>query len=77
MGRASNQCLVIGLSIAARTCRKVAQAAPGCRALGSLSDPQGIVGSTQNVWQWQQQGRYVPRGARAPIGGVQSLCPPL
>ena len=32
MGRASSQCLVVGLSIAARTCRKVAQAAPSCRA---------------------------------------------
>ena len=35
MGRASSQCLVIGLSTAARTCRKVAQATPSCRALGS------------------------------------------
>ena len=28
MGRASHPCLVIGLSTVARTCRKVAQAAP-------------------------------------------------
>ena len=31
MGRASSQCLVAGLSIAERTCRKVAQATPSCR----------------------------------------------
>ena len=35
MGRASSQCLYMELSTAARTCRKVAQAAPSCRALGS------------------------------------------
>ena len=39
MGRASSQCLIIGLSIAARTCRKVAQATPSCRALGSGKEP--------------------------------------
>ena len=42
MGRASSQCLVIGLSIAARTCRKVAQATPSCRALGSGNEPRQI-----------------------------------
>ena len=35
MSRASSKCLVVGLSIAARTCRKVAQATPSCRVLGS------------------------------------------
>ena len=35
MGRASSQCLVNGLSVAARSSRKVAQATPSCRALGS------------------------------------------
>ena len=35
MGRASIQCLVVGLSMATRTSRKVAQAAPSCMALGS------------------------------------------
>ena len=39
MGRASSQCLVAGLLTAARTCRKVAQATPICRALGSGSEP--------------------------------------
>ena len=40
VGRASSQCLVIGLSIAARSCRKVAQATPSCRALGIDSSRQ-------------------------------------
>ena len=35
MGGANIQGLVAGLLIAARTCRKVAQATPSCRALGS------------------------------------------
>ena len=35
MGRASSQYLVVGLLIAARTCRKMAQATPSFRALGS------------------------------------------
>jgi len=35
MGKASSQCLVIGLSVAARTCRKVTQASPSCWALES------------------------------------------
>ena len=35
MGKASSRCLVAGLLTAARTCRKVAQATPSCRALGS------------------------------------------
>ena len=35
MGRASSHCLVLGLSLAVRTCRKVSQATPSFRALGS------------------------------------------
>ena len=35
MGRASSQCLVTGLSTVARTCRKVEQATPSYRAMGS------------------------------------------
>ena len=35
LGMASSQCLVIGFSTAARTCRKVAQAPPSCGDLGS------------------------------------------
>ena len=38
MGRASSQCLIIVLSIVARTFRKVEQATPSCRALGSGND---------------------------------------
>ena len=52
--RAISQCLVAGSFIVVRTHRKVAQAAPGCRALGSGSDHQAGVGSTQSIWQWQQ-----------------------
>ena len=40
MGGASSQCLVAGLLIAARTCRKVAQTPPSCRTLGSGKEPQ-------------------------------------
>ena len=39
MGRASSQCLVAGLLAIARTCRKVLQATPTCRALGSGNEP--------------------------------------
>ena len=42
MGRASSQCLVAGLSTDAKTCRKVAQATPICRALGSGNEPRQI-----------------------------------
>ena len=42
MGRASSQCLVAGLLIAARTCRKVMQATPSCRALGCSNEPRQI-----------------------------------
>ena len=51
--RASSQCLVAGPLTVQRTHREVAQAAPSCRAWGSGSDPQGGVGGTQGVWQWQ------------------------
>ena len=39
MGRASSQCLVTGHLTVARTRRKVAQATPSCRALGSVNEP--------------------------------------
>ena len=35
------------------------------------------VGIALNVRQWQQQGKCVPRGVRAPTGGFRSQCPPL
>ena len=48
-----------------RTCREVPQAAPGFRALGSGTDPQGGIGCAQSLWQQQQQGMCIPRGVRA------------
>ena len=39
IGRAGGQCLFAGLLTAERTCRKVMQATPSCRALGSGIDP--------------------------------------
>ena len=33
------------------------------------------LGTAQSVWQWQQQGRCAPRGARATTGGILSQCP--
>ena len=44
---ASSQCLVVGPLRVARTHRKVAQAAPSCRALGTGSDFQAGVSSAQ------------------------------
>ena len=44
MGRASSQCLAGGLLTVARTCRKVVQATPSCRALGSVIQPQADLG---------------------------------
>ena len=49
MGRSSSQCLVAGPLTVARTCREVVQAVPGCRDLGSGSDPQGAVGGAQSL----------------------------
>ena len=40
MDRASSPCLVAGLSTAARTCRKAAEATPSCRALGGGNELQ-------------------------------------
>ena len=71
-GRASSECLVAGLLTVARTCRKVAQATPSYRALGSGNEPQADLGGAQSIWQWQWQGVCVPRGVRATIGGVWS-----
>ena len=52
MVRASSQFLVAGPLTVARTCGEVVQAVPGCRALGSGSDPQAVVDGTQSIWQW-------------------------
>ena len=74
VGRASSQCLVAGPLTVVRTYGKVAQAAPSFRVMGSGSDPQAGVGSAQSLWQWQQQGMYVPRGVRA-TGDARMQCP--
>ena len=77
MGRASSQCLSPGLLTVARTWRKVVQATPSCRALGSVNEPQADLGSARSIWQWQWQCVWVPRGVRATVGGIWSQCPPL
>ena len=77
MGRASSQCLVSVPLTVARYHGEVVQAVPCCRALGSGSEPWEGVGSTQSLWQWQQQGMCLPRGVRATVGGVWLHCPPL
>ena len=42
MGKASRPCLVAGVLTTARMCRKVVQATPSFRALGSGSEPRQI-----------------------------------
>ena len=76
VGRASSHCLAAGHLTVARTCREVAQAAPGYRALGSGSDPHARVGSTHTIWQWQQQGMCIPRRVGATMSGTRLQCPP-
>ena len=50
------QFLVVGLSIAAKTCRKVAQATRSCRALESGNNHKADLQGDQSIWQEQQQG---------------------
>ena len=57
--------------------RKVVQAIPICRAMGSGNEPQADLGDAWSIWQWQCQGVGVPKGVRATTGGVQLQCPPL
>jgi len=76
MGRASSQCLVAGPLTVARTCREVAQASPGFRALGHGNDFQAGVGNAQTTWQWQQPGVCIPREVRATMDGAWLQCPP-
>ena len=33
------------------------------------------LGISQIIWQWQQQGGYVPKGVRGTMGGAQLHCP--
>ena len=77
VGRDCSQCLVTGPLTVERTHRDVAQAAPGGRALGSDSDPQGGASRAQSLWQWQQQGMYLPRVVRTTVDGARLQCPPL
>ena len=35
------------------------------------------LGTTQSIWQWQLQGRCVPRGVRAKVYGAWVQCPLL
>ena len=56
MGRGSSQCLAGRLLTVARTCKKVVQATPSCRALGSGNEPQAGLGGAWSIWQWQWQG---------------------
>lgn len=77
MDRVSTQCLVAGPLTVARTCSKVPQATPSCRAPGSVNEPQADLGSAWNIWQWQWQGVSVPRRVRATMGHFWSQCPPL
>ena len=64
MCRASSLCLVPGPLTVVGIHGEVVQAAPCFRTLGNGSDPQGGVDSTQNFWQWRQQGVCIPRGVR-------------
>ena len=61
--RASSQCLVAGLLTLARTCRKVAQATPRCRALGSANESQPYLDCALTIrqWQWQFPGELEQR----------------
>lgn len=77
MSRASSQCLVTGPLTVARTHRKVVQAAPSCRALGSGSELREVLDGAWNICQWQHQGVCVPRAVRATTGGAWLQCPPL
>ena len=55
----------------------VVQAASSCSALGSGGDTQAGVGGAWTIWQWQLQGKCVPRGVKAIMGGDLLQCPPL
>ena len=77
MDRAGRQCLVTGPLTVLRTHGEVVEAAPGCRALGSGSDPQAGVGDIQLIWQWQQQGMCLTSAVKATMGCAKLQCLPL
>ena len=74
MGRASSQCLVIGLSTEARRWHRLLLVAGPWEVVMSLRQ---IYEVPRTFEQWQQQGASVPRALRATTGSVQSQCPPL
>ena len=65
----NSRCLFAGLLTVSRTCRKVAQPTPSCKALRSGNEPHSDLGSAQSIWQWQWQGVWVPRRVRATTDG--------
>ena len=56
MGMASSQCVVAGVLTVARICRKVEEATPSCRALGSSNESQADLGGARSIWHWPWQG---------------------
>ena len=50
-----------------------ASAAPSCRVLGR--DNEKVPGCCSEHWQWQLQGRCIPRGVRATAYGTWLQCP--
>ena len=59
MGRASSQCLIAGPLATVKDHRKVAQAAPSCRALGSDSDQAGVGGFRASGWGSSRAGVFL------------------
>ena len=51
MGSANSQHLFAGPLTEAGTQRKLAQAAPSCRDLGSGIEPQAGLGNARSIWQ--------------------------
>lgn len=52
---AISQGLVAGLLRVASTYRKVVQATPSSRALGSGNEPLSDLDTSWSIWQWLQQ----------------------
>ena len=78
IGSVGRQHLVAGPLTVARTCGKVAQTALSCRAMGSGSTSQIVLGGgAWSIWQWHQQHVCIPRGGKTITGGTQLQCPPL
>lgn len=64
IGKAYSQCLVAGHLAVARTHKEVTvPAAPGCRSLGSGSDPQVGGSDAQSLWQQKWLGHVCSQGS--------------